>query len=371
LEHVPLGELHVSLAGKILTFLNVLGAIILFWLAAKDLGIRQQWEYAVFRDDLAINGLPLDEEEHDAQGRPLHTQLGNPKEPGTTLKELFPSGSPVTTQTQEVNRVKGELDSKIQGAGGEAEQTKMRVRILLPLAETNGEREQLLRFWAEPVPAQPIPNQQTPAEITTALYAKAFEKALATEKTGPDGPRSELERRGAIAHLLLNTAEILADEQVLKDPNVDPWELPAYIRVLNVVGFQAAVRELSAQGQLLAGISRDLSLEMERERTTFVAAHQDLLDHLFERSEKVKELADRLARLQEQVRLQTTLVESRKKDVAEVEQNLADARKETDDSLKELRGMGAALHQKRIEVRDAEAKNLELVKKIIELEKGR
>ncbi len=60
----------MSLLGKILALVNILAAVGFIYLAASDYGKRQQWSYAVYRHDLAINGLPLDEKEVDVDGVP-------------------------------------------------------------------------------------------------------------------------------------------------------------------------------------------------------------------------------------------------------------------------------------------------------------
>src|SRR5436305_12465925 len=66
----------MSLFGKVLAFLNVLGVLGLAALASMDYARRQAWAYAVFRHDLVVDGLPLDRQATDDQGRPLYEKVG-------------------------------------------------------------------------------------------------------------------------------------------------------------------------------------------------------------------------------------------------------------------------------------------------------
>ena len=47
----------MSLLGKVLALLNVLAAVGFFYLATADRAKRQSWAYAVYRHQLAIDGL--------------------------------------------------------------------------------------------------------------------------------------------------------------------------------------------------------------------------------------------------------------------------------------------------------------------------
>ena len=53
----------MSTLGKILMVLNGLVAIAFLCLAAIDWGTRQLWAYQVFKAEVALRGLPLDEQE--------------------------------------------------------------------------------------------------------------------------------------------------------------------------------------------------------------------------------------------------------------------------------------------------------------------
>ncbi|HMF10828.1 MAG TPA: hypothetical protein VKE94_00940, partial [Gemmataceae bacterium] len=102
----------MSLLGKILAVVNVVAAIGFIYLAASDYGKRQQWSYAVYRHDLAIDGLPLDDKDTDVDGRPRVKDLSK-----ATLTEVFQpaGGQPVETQMAELQRVQDDLTAKIDG----------------------------------------------------------------------------------------------------------------------------------------------------------------------------------------------------------------------------------------------------------------
>jgi hypothetical protein len=134
----------MSLFGKVLAFLNVAGAVAFFCLASLDYAKRRAWEYEVFRHELMLNGLPLDKEERTPEGQPRYELIGEP-----TQQAIFASvgGNPVTTQEAEVQNLQNTLDSRIRGAGKD-QQLYQSARVLLPLAETNFEREQLQAYRA-------------------------------------------------------------------------------------------------------------------------------------------------------------------------------------------------------------------------------
>jgi hypothetical protein len=140
------GPCIMSLFGKILALFNIIGAVALFCLAAMDYGKRQSWAHSVLRHDLTLRGLPLNDQEKDKQGRPLVDMIGE-----STLAAMFSGvGTPVKTQLEEVTRVQGLINSKVDSAKDQQGQPLVRAqsfllaRILLPLSGSYLEREQLL-----------------------------------------------------------------------------------------------------------------------------------------------------------------------------------------------------------------------------------
>jgi hypothetical protein len=131
----------MSLFGKILAVLNVLGAIGLFLLAVMDYGKRQAWSYNVMQHELVLRGMPLDDKETDAQGRPLADRLSE----GTIAGHFANAGgSGKPTQVEEVADLQAKFNAALAAMPSEREQTHYLARILLPLSETYLEREELL-----------------------------------------------------------------------------------------------------------------------------------------------------------------------------------------------------------------------------------
>jgi hypothetical protein len=133
----------MSLFGKILAFLNILGAAGLLALGALDYGTRKTWAFRVFQYNLAVNGLPVDSTQIDPQGRVIADKIGDQMK-----TELFQpaGGNPVVTQDEEVRRVQGLLQGKVQAAQDKKRQIYLYARILLPLADSYLERSRLVAY---------------------------------------------------------------------------------------------------------------------------------------------------------------------------------------------------------------------------------
>src|SRR5690348_9676421 len=99
----------MSLFGKFLAFVNVLAVVGTLALLTMNYSRTRAWQYAVYKVRLTIDGLPVDDEERDDQGQPLHLNIN-----GEIQRELFPQGNPVTTQRKEVERVRQQVQALIQ-----------------------------------------------------------------------------------------------------------------------------------------------------------------------------------------------------------------------------------------------------------------
>jgi hypothetical protein len=132
----------MSLFGKILAFLNILGAAALVYTGAMSYSKRQAGAYSVFLCELVLNGLPLDEEERTAKGQVVADLIGEKMQ-----KELFPptaGGSPVTTQKAEMEALSQQLRGKAESLTDPRERMRFQARVLLPLTDDALEREWLL-----------------------------------------------------------------------------------------------------------------------------------------------------------------------------------------------------------------------------------
>jgi hypothetical protein len=127
----------MSVLGKILAFLNILGVGGFMVLAGMSYAKRKSWEYANFRADLLVDGLPIDDQDSDKAGVPLVNKFGAATQwdSDRTLKELFPS-NPLKSPTQvaEVERVYDLLKKQVDAAEGDRKKNILLAQILMPLA---------------------------------------------------------------------------------------------------------------------------------------------------------------------------------------------------------------------------------------------
>jgi chromosome segregation ATPase len=197
-------------------------------------------------------------------------------------------------------------------------------------------------------------------EFNEAFAAALEGKRVPADRNTADG------RRETIAHLLFSLVDEEAPEkgQLLIDQ-------PGYKRVLTVIGLAAFNREITAQAQRLARITRELERSMIAERTNFLGKHEEVLALVQQRAREVEKLEGEVKRTNAQIDQAAGLLAEKKKDVKEYEDELAKVRKQTDDNLKELRTMSDSLFKVRIQARDATKLNQDYVEEIRKLEKPR
>lgn len=424
----------MSILGKILAILNVLAVIGALALLAMDYAKRQTWAYAVYRQKLVIDGLPVDENEVDGQGHKLVDDLTP-----ATQQDIFKGSSPVKTQLEEVKRVQNELNSKIQGAGDKKKQIYVLARVLTPLALTGEQREQLLAYQAylrdnasfkrlsdlltaaDTAARQPAPKDKraksyeegfhdylagqfvdspgplaeafltvkkanpgtpVPQAIDQSLDAQlaqlqgqldeAFKEAL-TQKPVTDGVKSDspAQQRRIIAHLLFCLTDVLPDEAAGAAPKLDLMENPQYRRFITIVGVREAVRAVNEEAALLKEMTVEVSQLGKRDLLSFAAQHHKVIDMIQDKAQQVERHGLALARKQKELETHAADLNRRRLDVKYYEEQLAEARKDTASHLKELRSMSDALFSERVKLRDATEKNQQLEKDIRKLEVGR
>jgi hypothetical protein len=408
----------MSLLGKILAVLNVLGALGLVALASMGYGKHRQWAFALYVADLRVQGLPLDSKQVDARGRPL--AIGP-----QTQKELFGGNSPVATQEAEVKNVQQKWQQYIQQAPNNKQQCSRTAQVLLPLARTFSERERLTAYKSyladdktadllrrqfnqayqqarQPEAAgkkqrpfeqkflealreqradlagplataflQALRGQPAPAQFPESVFDQSIETQRVALQAEFDSYFSDAlkesrpaeDRRAAIARLLLNLPGA-AD-------GTDPAQAPDYVRQVTVVGLQVAVNEVNDQAQVLARMTSEVQAEQERDFLAFELAHKTLIDELRQRAAEVVEATDALTRAQAEVGQEEELVKKRERDVQDYHKAIDAARRETARRLGELRTMSTSLYNEQIKVRDANSKNQELLQTIRKLEENR
>lgn len=355
----------MSLLGKILAFLNILGMAGLMFLAMMDYTKHKEWLYANYRRDLLLIGLPMHKEETDPEdkSRLLYENI-NPQ----IQKELFPN-NPVTTQKEEVERVKKALDAQLNAEPDKTKQTALLATLLLPLAHTNGERERLLAIREKPA--------EDNNEELKKQYDHAFKQVLDGQfifvddkgATTATKKMSDEERKDAAADLLFALVEVekpAAPDAQTKLPPI--FTVKEYQRYLNVVGLMAADRAMNRQFGMLTRILEDVKREHARDRDEFAAQVVPLIQHIKEIARNVDGLKVDVAREMEKVRQQKVLVGQREEDVKKAEAELKNYRMDSAAKLAQLRQLSDAVFDMRVQLRDKTVSNQENVRLISELE---
>jgi hypothetical protein len=341
----------MSILGKVLIILNVLAAGAFIYLATVDWGARESWSYAVFRHDLALNGLPLDEQELDADGVRAVDRLSN-----QTLQSMLApvgGGLPATvlpedkTQMAEVSRLRTTLRTELNTLGGNAAQIRQKmVAWLVPLARTGGEREALRQFLA----TEPI------AKLTAddSPFENAFKRVLASGQEPPETRRAE------IAHLLLN---------MTVDPNSPPDFARQYQRVLEVVGLRAFAAEADRQYYALREMADRISGFMAEDQATFEKDYELTLKYLYAKAEDLAQRQKKLADYEKVTRRHQLLVQARQQDLMDMTTRLEAARAATQAALASLSTEQQRLFEAERKVAVTTEKNHQLEQQIRSLEK--
>jgi hypothetical protein len=407
----------MCLTGKIFAVLNIVGMIALVILASMAYSRREAWKYANYQHQVALDGIALNKEEHDEQGNLLYRDM-----PKQFQKQLFPT-EPVATQKEEVERVQKKLQAKIDAASDREQQTVVYATILLQLARTNTQREDLLSIrthladkntvdklnkdlkaayvgalddakavqekkveWAfterannlRGEPRRPFVQAYFEVRKTAPDHDAAFDATLAAihqrVKDEYDGefnfvlntPKEKMtdhERREAVSRLLFNLVEADRPEPAgdAKESK-GPAEVyvdPAYKRYLAVVGLVQAGRTINRQAQLLGEIASDLDHEVKRDQTVFAGALTPLIEQAKRSARNVARLKDDVDHENKLVEKQGILLAERKKNVEDARTELAGYQETTAKKLTDLRRMSDEVFHIRVQVRDATLVNQE------------
>jgi hypothetical protein len=350
----------MSLFGKILAILNVLVALAFTFLALMDYSKRQSWAYSVFLHDLAIDGLPLNKEEVGLDGRPRVDDLGP-----ETQQELFrqSGGQPVLTQVDEVTRLRGVIQAKLDQSdlevpdpfNAKAKPLKLATpsqRIawaLVPLTRKVSKREELLQRMRQP---------QGPELTPDPIFAQ-FDDALRKSDTD--------DQRQRIADLLLALTELQPGESAAGEAT----DSAAYKRLLTVVGLKTAVAAVNRRTTQLETLAKETAEAVNQDRLAFVVAHQAQLNRIRELSQQLQIEEDFLQVLKNQVAAQRQLVNNRADEKNKLEEELNAAQKRTQTMLDQQARMQQIVFDAQLKLRDANHENQEILRDIERLEKRR
>jgi hypothetical protein len=265
----------MSLLGKVLTILNALAAIAFLVLAGMDYRARNDWAYGVFRHELAIHGLPLDDRDDSWRpGRPIVKDVSE-----KTLADLFSKAGSfdknVKTQLAAVAYAKKQALDFVDAGTNDQEKRDRIALAWLPQLTHASLRDDLRKRFA----SKSIDELRT--ELSTLF------DYVTQELTKPANQKSTAEvRRMMVADLLYNF-----------NPGNEP-ELRE--RCLATVGLEAYVGAADRQATNLFGMINNLDLAIREESAAFARQYQDLLPKLVLLNDQLK--ADR-ARLDQQKKI--------------------------------------------------------------------
>ena len=191
-----------------LVLLNFLAAVTLGGLVFVDLRTSREWARSAFLLQVAAEGLPMNEQEPDVRGHAMVDYFDE-----GVLKKLFRDvdGPPVKTQVEEIERLRGVIQAKIDESPNKATEL---TGILLPLARTRERREVLLRRLRD--------TKNTKFDDLQADLNAIFDDVLRETQSGTSEPRDPKERKQAIAWLLIGLTEYQACDRQSSWPAAAP-----------------------------------------------------------------------------------------------------------------------------------------------------
>lgn len=338
----------MSLFGKVLTILNALAAIAFLVLAGMDYRARNDWAYAVFRHELAIHGLPLDDRDDSWRpGRPIVKDVSE-----KTLTDLFSKAGSfdknVKTQLAAVSYAKNQALQYIDAGADDKQKRQLVANVWLPLLKHSSLRDNARNAINDPK----ITIEQLRGNI------EALFQEVADELNKPQKDRATAEvRRMKVADLLYNFYP--GDDPQLRE------------RCLATVGLEAYVGAADRQATNLFGMINNLELAMREQSAAFARQYQDLLPKLVLLNDQLK--ADR-ARLDQQKKIleqSNILYQARK---AERDDLLEQIRRQSDLATAETVSLGTLqqrLFDLQREIAAARESNEKLEKQIRTKETGR
>ena len=249
----------MSMFGKILTVLNVLAAIAFLALAGMDYSKRQSWAYAIFRYELAIHGLPLDDKDDSWKpGTPIAKDLTS-----NTLKDLFSTSPPqIRTQLEAVESLKNGALKKVDDAPDDKAKRVALAEMWLPLLPHLSQRDEVLAALDGPA--------KKPVDELKGLFAKEFHNVIQEINK----PSSAAIKRMKVADLLYNL-----------NPTGDPATRQ---RVQTIVGLEQFTLAAERQATNLFAMAVQMQHSIRDEQGAFVRRWENILAQLTVLNEQMK-----------------------------------------------------------------------------------
>jgi hypothetical protein len=344
----------MSILGKVLAILNVFAALALAYVALLDWTHRQAWAYHTYRMDFPIKGLPVDEDEIDADG---HRRIDNISD--ATIREVFQpfgglEGAAILpedkTQLKEVRRVHDKLKAEIDRQPNESAKREKLKSVLLPLAPTVAERQELTKS----IDTKKLDELMGPQ----GDFEKAFAKV-----TGKGAQEREPEdTRRLIAHLLFGVSQA---ESKTEDAD------KARQRAAVVVGLKAFTHEVNSRARALQEMAQQIQGEMVADRSQFDREQRRILGELNLLARDLDERKEELDRRQTLVNRHNALLKAREADIVELKKQIDTAAEATKTALTELSKEQGRLFGVQTQVGDELQKNSRLEHEMRTIENAR
>jgi chromosome segregation ATPase len=321
----------MSIYGKALAIVNVVLGIVFLVLAVGAYGTRTSWQYQVQQAQLLIDGMPVEENQTNAEGYRLVDLMG---------KSL--AGEPATTQKDAAKKRHDELLNRIESAQNKEQAL---AEVLLPLARGASEREEIRRQ----IKAGGV-NLQAP----DGPFEKYFQPAL----TGRTAGGQQLDYNDwslAIAHVLFNT-------------DTDPTQRQ---HTALVVGLNHYVAAADTQAANLSAMVPVLQKLMADDQAAFEVEYRGVMRQVIMLHERIQSLDNSLAKQQQLRSEHQGLVKARETNIAELEREIQDTRQRQQAALKEQGQLEAQVFAADRAVAQGKAENVRLVQQIRDQEQSK
>jgi len=341
----------MPLFAKVLAFLNVLAAGAFIYLASIDYAKRREWSYEVFRHQLVLDGLPVDErdtgpvtsgkeDDKDSARRvvePIYQEL---PEDVFNLFDLGSAGEPIVlTQKKEVELAREKAKAEIRKLEGEARRNKLRA-LLLAQAQSFEEREKYRKMAA--------PDSKTSTDELEGEFLGKFDQLVGDKS----GEMDYATRRRAIAHLLYN---LDAGQQ-------------SHQRLMVVVGLRAYVAEAEQQAAVLRELVQRSKLQTIQDRADFETDYLRQRNRIVFLAHELEGKQNELKRLKAENDSTRKQIAKREEDVNDLEKSLGQAKDDTALALKDQLALEQRLFQIHKDVGRLTEANLKLEREIRSLE---
>jgi hypothetical protein len=356
----------MSIFGKILIFFYLLAVTVFLYVAAVDWAARYKWAYAVYRQELTLNGLPLDVKHEDE----FYNEPEVDKLTDNTLQSIFTGfGSPVRTQMEEVERLHKRINEELAALSSEDAKRKKYAELFAPLANNAAELD-AIRKRAEDKGTQnaPVSWTQLEADIND-LFADLARYDTDDEGKMTGQPKTDRpilvqslprDKRRAAAHLLY-TVHPKADEASVEAD---------HLRLQIVIGVNSFNEEAKHSAEVLEALGEHTALAIIGDRAGFEVDYNNGLADLRDRAETT---ASRTLDLTAQQKLKTEhtlLKEDREKDVAKAKDDLGKSRKATYAALEQQVAEEVTLFKAQRILGSAKEANEKLERQIRTMEKA-